>query len=216
MKVVVLAATGKAGRSVLSELILRGHDVVAVARSPQKLPSSINAIKDDLSNESSIAEIIEGADAVVTAYGPSTDDPRYFTDETYTDELVRVTQRVIAAVRKARVPRLLMVGGAGSLWFSPGVTVLNSGHWPDNFKPIAISHTRAFAALRESDVNWTYFSPPMLIAPGVRTGKFRTGNDNLIVDKNGMAWVSFEDYAIALVDELEKPAHERARFTVGY
>lgn len=216
MKVVVLAATGQAGRTVLSELILKGHEVTAVARSPEKLPSSITTVKDDLSDESRIAEIIKGADAVVSAYGPAKDDSRFFTDESYTDELARVTQRVINAVRSAGVRRLVMVGGAGSLWFSPGVSVLNSGHWPENLKPIAISHTRAFAALRASDINWTYFSPPMLIAPGVRTGKFRLGGDDLIVDKNGSAWVSFEDYAIALVNELEKPAHERARFTIGY
>ncbi|HGQ7767832.1 TPA: NAD(P)-dependent oxidoreductase [Pseudomonas aeruginosa] len=216
MKVVVLAATGQAGRTVISELLSRGHDVTAVARTPDKLPSSIHCVQDDLSSSDRVAEIIAGADAVVSAYGPPKDDPRFFSDVSYTDQLAEVTKRLIAAVKKAHVPRLVVVGGAGSLWFSPGVTVLDSGHWPDNLAPIARSHMNAFAALRASDINWTYFSPPMLIEPGVRTGKFRLGNDDIIVDDKGRNRISFEDYAIALVDELEKPAHERARFTIGY
>lgn len=216
MKVVVLAATGQAGRTILSELISRGHQVTAVARTPDKLPKSINRVCDDLSRADRIAEIIAGADAVVSAYGPPKDDPRFFSDVNYTDQLASVTEREIAAVRKAAVPRLIMVGGCGSLEFSPGVLVRDSGHWPENLVPIATSHMKAFAALRESDINWTYFSPPMLIAPGVRTGEFRLGGDRLITDEQGKSWVSFEDYAVALVDELEEPAHERLRFTIGY
>jgi putative NADH-flavin reductase len=216
MKVVVLAATGQAGRTILSELISRGHQVIAVARTPDKLPKSINRVCDDLSSADRIAEIIAGADAVVSAYGPAKDDPRFFSDVTYTDQLANVTEREIAAVRKSGVPRLIMVGGCGSLEFSPGVLVRDSGHWPQNLVPIATSHMKAFAALKASDINWTYFSPPMLIAPGVRTGEFRLGGDSLITDEHGKSWVSFEDYAVALVDELEAPAHERSRFTIGY
>jgi uncharacterized protein len=165
MKVVVLAATGQAGRTILSELISRGHQVTAVARTPDKLPRSINRVCDDLSSADRIAEIIAGADAVVSAFGPPKDDPRFFSDETYTDQLANVTEREIAAVRKAGVPRLIMVGGCGSLEFSPGVLVRDSGHWPENLVPIATSHMKAFAALRASDINWTYFSPPMLSRP---------------------------------------------------
>ncbi|NYJ11326.1 putative NADH-flavin reductase [Rhizobium leguminosarum] len=165
MKVVVLAATGQAGRTVLSELISRSHQVTAVARNPDKLPNSIDRVRDDLSSVDRIAEIIAGADAVVSAFGPPKDDPRFFSDVTYTDQLAGVAERLIAAVRKAGVPRLVVVGGAGSLEFAPGVTVLKSGHWPEALEPIAISHMKAFAALRASDINWTYFSPPMLIDP---------------------------------------------------
>ncbi|EIU5571787.1 TPA: NAD(P)-dependent oxidoreductase [Pseudomonas aeruginosa] len=216
MKVVVLAATGKAGRATISELLSRGHDVTAVARSPEKLPSSITSVADDLSSAEKLADIIKGADAVVSAFGPSSEDPRYFSDVSYTDQLVSVTERVIEAVAKTGVPRLLVVGGAGSLWLSPGVTVLDSGHWPEQYVPIAKSHVKAFSALKASGINWTYFSPPMMIAPGIRTGKFRLGNDDVIFDDKGKNWISFEDYAVALVDELEKPAHERGRFTIGY
>ena len=220
MNVVLLAATGQAGRTILNELINRGHQVTAVARNleklPEQLPQSVKRVQDDLSSADRIAEIIAGADAVVSAFGPSSSDPRYTSDQSYTDQLVSLTERTIAAVRKAGVPRLIVVGGCGSLEFSPGVTVLDSGHWPPEYVPIAKSHVKAFAALRASDINWTYFSCPMSITPGERTGKFRLGGDNLIKDAQGKSRVSFEDYAVALVDELEKPAHERARFTVGY
>ncbi|QSR20375.1 NAD(P)-dependent oxidoreductase [Novosphingobium sp. KA1] len=216
MKVVVLAATGQAGRTVLSELISRGHEVIAVARNPDRLPSSIQSVRDDLGSAARIAQIIAGADAVVSAYGPPKDDKRFFSDESYTDILAVMAERFVEAVRTAGVPRLIFVGGAGSLEFSPGVTVLDSGHWPEILFPIAKSHMKAFAALRASGINWTYFSPPMLIEPGVRTGKFRLGGDAAIFDESGKSWVSFEDYAVALVDELESPAHERARFTIGY
>ena len=220
MKVALLAATGRAGSSILNELISRGHKVTAVARNlgklPASLPDSIRCERADLDDVDRIAEIISGVDVVVSAFGPSMGDPRYTTDISYTDQLVSVTERVIAALRKSGVPRLVMVGGAGSLWFSPGITVLDSGHWPEPYVPIATSHMKAFAALRSSDINWTYFSPPMLITPGERTGKFRLGGDDLILDEQGKNWVSFEDYAVALVDEIEQPAHERARFTIGY
>jgi putative NADH-flavin reductase len=119
MNIVVLAATGQAGRTILSELLSRGHQVTAVARNPDKLPKSINRVRDDLSSADRIAEIIAGADAVVSAFGPPKDDPRFFSDVSYTDQLASVIERAIAAVRKTGVPRLIMVGGCGSLEFSP-------------------------------------------------------------------------------------------------
>ena len=220
MKIVLLAATGRAGRTILNELISRGHQVTAVARNldklPKQLPETVTLVRDDLSSVERIADLITGADAVVSAYGPPSSDPRYTSDTSYTDLLVSVTERMIAAVRKVGAPRLVVVGGCGSLEFSPGVTVLESGSWPAQYVPIATSHTKALAALRASEINWTYFSPPISITPGERTGRFRLGGDSLIKDAEGKSRVSFEDYAVALVNELEKPAHERSRFTIGY
>lgn len=207
MKVVLYGATGQAGRPILDELTQRGHQVIAVARRPEALPVGTTSVKDDLSDLDRISTLIAGADAVVSAYAPPRED---------TDQLVSVTQRLIAAVKSTGVSRLVVVGGCGSLEFSPGVTVLKSGYWPEAYVPIAVSHTKALASLRESGINWTYFSPPMSITPGQRTGRFRLGGDDLIKDAEGQSRVSFEDYAVALVDELERPAHERARFTIGY
>ncbi|CAM2146418.1 NAD(P)-dependent oxidoreductase [Paraburkholderia tropica] len=220
MKIALLAATGRAGLTILAELVARGHSVVAVARNPSKLPEplpgTVQVVRDDLGDAERLAQIIAGVDAVVSAFGPATSDPRFTTDTSYTDQLVEVTERVIAAVDQAAIPRLLVVGGAGSLQFSPGVRVLESGHWPAPYVPIATSHVKAFAALRASTIDWTYFSPPILIQPGERTGKFRLGKDDLIRDADGKSHVSFEDYAVAVVDELEQPQNRRARFTVGY
>jgi putative NADH-flavin reductase len=207
MKVVLYGATGNAGSRILNELKARGHSVTAVARNTSKIPPGVQVVQDDLSNVNRIAEIIRGADAVVSAYGPPPDD---------TDRLVGVTERQIEAVRKAGNVRLVVVGGAGSLEVAPGVTLLASGHLPQAWVPIATSHEKALRLLEASDINWTYFSPAAFFEPGERTGKFRLGNRNLVADDKGQSRISLEDYAIALVDELEAPKHQRAQFTIGY
>jgi putative NADH-flavin reductase len=173
----------------------------------QKLPSNVTSVQDDLSNVDKTASIISGADVVVSAYGPPPGD---------TDALLGVTERQIQAVRKAGNPRLIVVGGAGLLEVAPGVSLIASGHLPADYLPIAISHQKALALLKNSDVNWTYFSPAAYFIPGQRTGKFRLGTTNLVTDEKGDSRISFEDYAIALVDEIEKPAHERGQLSIGY
>jgi uncharacterized protein len=207
MKVVLYGASGNAGSRILTELQSRGHDVTAAVRNPEKLPAGTNSVRDDLSNIDRIAEIITGSDAIVSAYMPPPDD---------TDQLVTVTGRLIDAVRKAGNPRLIVVGGAASLEVAPGVTVLSSGHLPAPWIPIATSHAKALDLLKSSDVPWTYFSPAGFFEPGQRTGKFRLGKDRLIADDKGDSRISYEDYAIALVDELEHPANICQRFTIGY
>jgi putative NADH-flavin reductase len=207
MNVILYGATGNSGSRILQELISRGHKVTAIARNTSKLPSTVTAKQDDLSSVDTIASTIKGTDAVISAYGPPQDD---------TDALLGVTERQIAAVKKAGNIRLIVVGGAGSLEVAPGVTILASGHLPAAWVPIATSHEKALKMLQASDINWTYFSPAAFFEPGQRTGKFRLGTNQLITDSKGDSRISLEDYAIALVDELEKPAHERARFTIGY
>lgn len=207
MKVVLIGATGRSGIRILRELQSRGHDVTAVARHIDGLPAGVQTVQDDLRTVDQIARVVQWADAVISAYMPPQDD---------TDQLAEVTQRLIAAVRKAGNPRLLVVGGAASLEVAPGVTLLASGHLPKEWLAIATSHAKALEILRESDIDWTYFSPAALFEPGERTGKFRLGTNDLLVDDKGQSRISMEDYAIAMVDELEKPTHVRARFTIGY
>jgi putative NADH-flavin reductase len=208
MNVVLYGATGKSGIRILTELLSRGHNVTAVARKLTGLPANVKTVKDDLSDVNKIASIIAGSDAVISAYAPPQDD---------TDQLLGVTERQIEAVRKAgKNIRLIVVGGAGSLEVAPGVTILQSGHLPAEWVPIATSHEKALELFKNSDINWTYFSPAGFFEPGTRTGKFRLDTDKLVADAQGNSRISMEDYAIALVDELEKPAHERARFTIGY
>jgi putative NADH-flavin reductase len=206
---VVYGATGNAGSEIVKELLARGHQVTGVARNIEKLKSqpAVTAKTDDLSNAGAIAEVIKGADVVVSAYQPPADN---------TDKLIDVTKLQIEAVKKAGGPRLLVVGGAGQLEVAPGVTLINSGHLPEAYMPIAVSHEKAAAVLKASDINWTYLAPAAYFVPGERTGKFRLGTKELVTDAKGESKISFADYAIALVDEIEKPKHERALFSVGY
>jgi hypothetical protein len=220
MKVVLYGATGRAGSRILAELLRRGHDVVAVvrnlAKAAEKLPQHprLTLVQGDLSSTDKIAEAIGGADAVVSAYGPPPDKP---------EEVIDVTKREIAAVQQVsqqassgHAPRLVVVGGAGSLEVAPGVTLVSTPDFPAAWRPIAVAHQKALELLRQSSIDWTYLSPSALFEPGERTGKFRLGQDELLTAPDGKSSVSMEDYAIALVDELEQPQHRRQRFTVGY
>jgi uncharacterized protein len=207
MNIILYGATGKAGSRILTELNSRGHQVTAIVRDTSKLPAGTRSHQGDLSNVESIAALIKGADAVVTAYAPPVDD---------TDQILGVTERLIQAVAKSGPVRLLMVGGAASLEVAPGVSLLASGHLPAEWVPIATSHSKALKLLQASSIDWTYFSPAAYFGPGERTGKFRLGTINLVSDAAGQSRITMEDYAIALVDELEKPAHHRAQFTAAY
>src|SRR5271154_3971893 len=194
MHVVLYGATGNSGQRILKELTNRGHHVTAVARDTSKIPSTVKAVKDDLSSIEAIASIIAGADVVVSAYAPPQDN---------TDALLGVTEREIQAVKKAGKARLIVVGGAGLLEVAPGVSLIASGHLPAEYLPIATAHQKALEILKKSDVNWTYFSPGAYFVPGKRTGKFRLGTTRLIADEKRDSRISFEDYAVALADEIE-------------
>jgi hypothetical protein len=207
MKVVLFGATGKSGSRLLQELASRGHDVTAVVRDVSKVPNGVKAKQDDLSDAQRTAETIRGADAVISAYAPPADD---------TDQIVGVTRRQVEAVKRAGIERLLVVGGAGGLDVAPGVSLIDSGYLPEAYLPIAKSHVAAYDVLRQSDVDWTYLAPAAFFEPGTRTGSFRLGKDELISGANGESRISMEDYAIAMVDELEQGAHRKARFSIGY
>jgi putative NADH-flavin reductase len=209
MKVVLFGASGKSGSRLMQELIARGHAVTAAVRNPAKFsaPAEVNVVRDDLNDARHTAAVVRGADAVVSAYAPPADD---------TDALVGVTQRQVAAVRDAGVDRLFVVGGAGGLEVAPGVSLIASGHLPEQYRPIATSHVKALDVLRKSDVDWTYVAPAAYFEPGTRTGTFRVGTDELITAANGESRISMEDYAIALVDELETGNNRRRRIAVGY
>jgi len=209
MHVALYGATGLTGSRLLSELLSRAHQVTAIVRNPEKLPvqHGLTLIEGDVSSAESIADAIQGADAVVSAYAPPHSD---------TDQLLRVTQNFLQAVKQAGVPRFLFVGGAGSLEVAPGVTLIASGHLPQEWLAIATSHSKALELARNSNLNWTCFSPSAYFGPGERTGKFRLDTDKLISDAQGNSRISMEDAAIAIVDELESPQHERGRFTAGF
>lgn len=209
MNIAVYGATGKSGSRIIKELLSRGHKVTAIVRDPAKLQSQdgISVRQDDLSDSSKMVEAIKGSDAVISAYAPPPDK---------TDLLIDVTKRQIEAVKSAGVARLLVVGGAGGLEVAPGVSLIDSGYLPELYMPIAVSHVKALRVLEESDIDWTYLAPGAYFEPGERTGKFRLGTKELISNEKGESRISMEDYAIAMVDELERPAHHRQRFSIGY
>ncbi|HYK35786.1 NAD(P)-dependent oxidoreductase [Alloacidobacterium sp.] len=208
MNVVLFGATGMIGSRVLKELVLRGHQVTAVVRDPSRVPNEpgVKAVQGDVLNAAAVADVVKDADAVVSAYNPGQTPAA----------IVDATKSLIAGLKQAGVKRLIEVGGAGSLFVAPNVRLVDAPNFPTEWKAIALAHGDALEVLRRSDLDWTYFSPAAFIQPGERTGKFRLGTDTLVADEKGTSRISAEDYAIALVDELENPKHIRQRFTVGY
>ncbi|AJE98529.1 NAD(P)-dependent oxidoreductase [Pandoraea apista] len=206
MKVALIGITGRVGTRVAAELLERGHTVTGIVRNPERVEAEtgLSVVKGDAADPASLAPVLAGHDAVISA-------GRFVSMD---------AAKLIDAVKQAKVPRLLVVGGAGSLEIAPGKALIDTPEFPEAYKPEA-SAGRVFlqvlrAEPKDSPLNWTFLSPSALFEPGERTGKFRVGGDGLLVDANGKSWISMEDYAIALVDELEKNQHPRARFTVGY
>jgi uncharacterized protein len=209
MKVVLYGATGRAGSRILHELLSRDHKVKAISRHASQLApqAGLTAENGDVSNVAGIVDAIQGADAVVSAYAPPPDN---------TEELANVAMRFIEAIKQAEGPRFFMVGGAGSLMLPDGTQLIDAPFFPEEWKAIAEAHRKSLALLLASDIDWTYLSPAAYFEPGQRTGIFRPGKDELIADENGQSRISMEDYAIAVVDELETPRHIRKRFSIGY
>ncbi len=201
-KIALIGASGNAGSRILKELSDRGHKVTAIARSPEKIASLPNVVakQGDVFDKAGLLELLKGHDAVISAVHFTASDP--------------VT--LIEAVRASGVPRYLVVGGAGSLEIAPGQRVVDLPDFPAAYKAEATKGAEFLDRLRgEKQLDWTFLSPSAEFVPGERTGKFRIGKDELLSNAEGSR-ISFEDYAIALVDEIEKPQHSRQRFTVGY
>jgi len=202
MKVALIGASGSAGSRILAELARRRHQVLALVRHPERVPAreGVVAVRADANDIPGLSTLLTGADAVVSSVKFKDAD----------------AQGLIEAVRRARVQRYLVVGGAGSLEVAPGLREVDSPQFPSHVRPEALKGAEFLDQLRRSDLDWTFLSPSRIFFPGTRTGKFRLGNDELLFDEAGKSSISFEDYAVALVDELERPGHVRARFTVGY
>jgi len=197
------------GSRILQELVARGHSVTAAVRDTAKVPvmAGVTTKRGDVLDVDSVATNVKGSDAVISAYAPGFET---------LGNLVLATQSLIAGLQKAGVRRFLMVGGAGSLEVAPGLQLVDAPDFPAAWKGIALAHRDALNVLKGSDLDWTSLSPAALIEPGVRTGKFRLGTDQLVMDDKGESKISAEDFAVAAVDELEKNAHVRQRFTLGY
>lgn len=216
MKVALVGATGFVGSKVLLEAVSRGHAVTAIARNPERLPrlAGMEAVATDINNVLALKEAFRGKDAVIHAYAP----PRSATIEQRIDQQARGTASIIAAMKAAGVARILAVGGAGSLYLAPGVRVMDTILLPKRWEGGAKS-TALIKDFLESEplLDWTFICPALYLEPGTRTNAYRVGADDLVIeDATGRSSISLEDFAVALIDELERPQHSRKRFTVGY
>lgn len=202
MTVTVLGASGRAGAAITRELAARGHRVRGIARKPEAIPvaDGVERVTGDAQDAAALADLLLGSDAVISAL--------HF-DVT--------ADTLLAALRTAGVPRLLVTGGAASLEVAPGQRLFDTPDFPPEWKPIAAGGIAFLETLRqERAIDWTFLSPPAWIEDGPRKGAYRTGGDRLLVDAQGESRISFADYAIAVVDEYERPQHSRSRFTVAY
>lgn len=203
MKVAHIGATGKVGSKIREELLRRGHTVTAISRHPEKTPAhqGVAAAHGDVSDPDGLAAVVRSHDAVISSapFSPGT------------------SAKLLDAVRKSSVKRYIAVGGAGSLEVAPGKLLKDTPTIPPEWLPTINEGAELLRLLRaDQQLDWTYFSPAALIGPGERTGTFRLGKEQLVTAADGKSSISYDDYAIALVDELEKPRHIRQRFTIGY
>lgn len=213
MKIALIGASGFVGSAVLTELLARGHQVTALARTPAKLPAQpgLTVVVADALDAAQVARAVVGHDAVVSAYNPGWSEPRIY------EVFLQATQAIFSGVRQSGVKRFLMVGGAGSLYVAPGVQLVDTPPFPAEYKQGALAAREALRLIQaQPHLDWTFLSPPIALAPGVRTGQYRVGGDDLLPGVGeAPAGISVADLAVALTDELEQPRHHQKRFTVA-
>ena len=212
--VVLIGASGFVGTAILNELLNRGHKVTAIVRDPAKVTASnpnLKVIQADVTDTDVLIEASKGKDAVISAYNPGWKNPNIY------EETLKNYPLIVDSVKKAGVERLLIVGGAGTLFYAPGKMVMDADDVPAKLLPGIKSLGEFYlnTLRKENDIDWIFLSPAANMTPGERTGKFRIGKDDLVVDVNGDSNISVEDYAVAMVDELEQKKYHKERFTIG-
>lgn len=212
MNIILFGARGSIGSAIAQEAISRGHTVTGVVRSSADAPAAtgLHLVAGNALDAASVATVVRGADAVVSATAPRPEDgPTALND---------VARALIRGLTTAGVKRLIVVGGAGSLYVAPGLQLVDAPAFPEAYKAIAVAHNAMLQVIKAEAgaLEWTYFSPAAMIGPGPRTGVFRLGTDQLLVDAAGNSAISIADYAVALVDELETGASKRRQMTAAY
>lgn len=203
MKIAVIGAAGNVGQRIVREALSRGHEVAALGPNRDKLEAlgATRVAVADITDPAALARELSGHDVVASAVRFVRYEPEALLD----------------AVRASGVPRLAIVGGAGSLQSPAGGLVAEGPNFPEAAKPEAAAGQRLLDRLRtETGIDWTFLSPSAVFTAGERTGEFRLGDDQLLIGADGKSAISFEDFAVAFLDEIEKPAHSRRRFTIGY
>jgi len=213
--IVIIGASGFIGSAILKEALKRGLKVTAIVRNTEKI-TIVNDLltlkKGDVMKEDDLVNLVSGADAVVSSYNPGWTNPNIYQDT------LNGYQSIIRAVRRAGVKRLLVVGGAGSLFVKPGVRLMETGIIPESFMPGVKGLAEAYFSLLkpEKELDWVFFSPAGNIFPGEPAGKYRLGDETLITDEKGESRISAGDYAVAMIDEVIQEKRHRQRMTIGY
>jgi putative NADH-flavin reductase len=217
MKIALIGASGFVGSLLLTELLKRHHEVTAIVRHPEKITiedSLLKVVKADALNANEVAEAVKGNDVVLSAFNPGWTNPNIY------DDFLKGAKAIQEGTQKAGVEKLLVIGGAGSLYDESGKQLVDSPDFPEAIKPGATAARDYYESLKnESDLNWTFFSPAIEMHRGVatgRTGKYRLGTEKPVFDEAGRSILSGEDLAVVIADELENPKHERQRFTAAY
>lgn len=214
MHIALIGATGFVGSAILSELLQRGHQVTALARDTGKVPAQagLTVVQADVQQAAQVAQAVKGHDGVISAFNAGWTNPNLY------DDFLAGSKAITAGTKAGGVTRLLVVGGAGSLFVAPGVQLVDTPEFPAAWKVGATAARDALNLLKdEADLAWTFVSPPALLHPGERTGQFRLGGDELLMSvKGGPAEITVADLAVAIVNEIEAPQHLRRRFTAGY
>ena len=216
--IILIGASGFVGSAILEEALNRGHKVTALVRNPEKIQvknENLTVLAVDATDVEALSKVVAGKDAVISAYNPGWGNPRLY------EEILENYPKIIEGVKKAGVQRLLVVGGAGVLYVQPGMRLMDSGTLPAELMPAVRGEGELFLNVlsKENDIDWVYFAPAANLGnltKGVRTGKYRLGTDTLLVDEKGDSFISVEDYAVAMIDELEQEAHHKALFTAAY
>lgn len=214
-KIVIIGATGYVGSAILKEALGRGHQVKAIVRDPSKLTlihPHLKVVGGSVTDTDFLSRELAKSDAVISAFNPGWSNPNI------NEETLEGYGSILCAVRNSGVHRFLMVGGAGSLLVAPGRQLMDEPDVPKKLLPGIRGMAKVYTdlLLPEKSVDWVFLSPAANMAPGERTGKFRLGKDELIVDDSGDSNISVEDFAVAMIDELEQEKHHQERFTLGY
>lgn len=215
MKIAIIGATGFVGSTILKEAVSRNHQVTAIARNPkEENQTNVSWKKADINNVDELAEILAGNDLAISSFNAGWTNPNLYNDFLEGSKLIQL------AVKASGVKRFITIGGAGSLYIAPETQLVDTPEFPKEYHAGATAARDYLNIIRkEKELDWAFFSPAIEMHPGIatgRTGKYRLGLENPVVNEEGRGILSVEDLAVVILDEAENPKHHQTRFTAAY